>query len=442
MKKLTYGLVQDSAYLKKVDANGEFIRQEKSRYLVNVARDLIRPISPLEKAMFQQGPNSSSKVVSEDEDRGLFAQQRGDASHDNPFYIATMCIIGSLMDTPSARDQLPIEYIVKAVETKNDDWKAAIDRYNQLFDDVSDGSSFKLSAIYHVKGRVAIAYMLTGLQIICDVVKQLFTLTDSGRYIEATEIANSLNRMCIERLDTYRLLNSPEHPEHQDLIERLHNYEARYELCLSESNEWLLVNKYKLKKIVGQADLHHIAVEQGNTQQELRHYEQEAAEPREAQINVAEQDGFVESHQPKHKDAPQPTTHSVIEPADENKVSSSAGDELEQQERELEQQERVVMTEDKPTSPQVSYEHEELDVDSSEAPQAEVLQGAQEATKEHESESGDYESSGETVEQAQKYQTTRKKRVPTRLANQAVAGGSLFKAPKNVGAVPIQVDDI
>lgn len=435
MKKLTYGLVQDSAYLKKVDANGEFIRQEKSRYLVNVARDLIRPISPLERALFQQGPNSSSKVVSEDESRGLFAQQRGDASHDNPFYIATMCIIGSLMDAPSARDQLPLEYIVKAVETKNDDWKAAVDRYNQLFDGMSDGSSFKLSAIYHVKGRVAIAYMLTGLQIICDVVKQLFTLTDSGRYIEATEIANNLNRMCIERLDTYRLLNSPEHPEHQDLIERLRNYEARYELCLSEDNEWLLVNKYKLKKIVGQADLHRVAVEQSNTQQEMRRYEQEAAEPRKAQINVAEQDEFVEPHQPKHEDAPQPITHPVIEPADEDEVSSSAGDEPEQQER-------MVVTEGEPISPQVNPEHEELDVDSSEAPQAETLEGAQEATKEHESESGDHENSDETVEQAQKYQTTRKKRVPTRLANQAVAGGSLFKAPKNVGAVPIQVDDI
>lgn len=432
MKKLTYGLLESNVYIKRVDSQGSFVRSERERFTVNIEKDLVKPMSRFEKAFFQQNKKTSGKVVSADESRELIVRKLGDTVRETPFYIATMCAIGALISLQPLSKGIKLEYIAEAVSTENEHWLKAIDFYNELFIELTEAGAYSKNALVRANGRMALACMLTGLQVVCDLTKQVFEMHEAGRFIEATNIGNQLNKMRVDSMDVYRLLYSPEHPERADLIDAMREHESKYELRLNQDNQWVVTNKHELKYIqvvsTPEPTLNNVSVivedpSPSKTSQAVA-------------TNVAAD--AIES-QDRYKEA----LRQSLEKQEGRRLSDAV---LTENESEVvDGQDEQWIEEDTPEAPDSSGSLERVEEDD-------LTHGAEEVQEdedkpsvpdpETEPEAEEVVENSSNKQQAQEYQTTRKKRVPTSAMAGAVPSGGLFRAPKNKDSVPIDITNL
>ncbi|MGP9668697.1 hypothetical protein [Psychrobacter sp. AOP31-A1-22] len=233
--------------MKQLTKNGEFCHSNNTRYAINIPKDIGRELSEFESACFQIYKRVPVKDALSDAYRHLLISKPKSQNNGRFFYLPTMCAIGAMTGLFSKNEAINVERIVNAVAEKNEFWDAAIKRFNGFFE--TDSDSYLRGASRAAGGRLIIACVMTGLQIVCDLIKESRNLALAGKYIDAAEIDNLLDKMGLLNLHAYLLLLSPDHPECKILSDALDEYENKYELCVDSDEQWVLVSIRDIKKV-------------------------------------------------------------------------------------------------------------------------------------------------------------------------------------------------
>lgn len=226
---------------------GEFCASNKTRYFISIPQDTGRQLTHFELACMQLQKKLPIKKVSSDPHRHLLINKPKLTSNIKSFYLPTMCVIGAMAGLFSKYEAIDVEKIVNAVAEHNEFWRKGIDSFNNLFE--ADSSSYLRASSINTHGRLVAGCCFTGLQIVCDLIKEARNMALAGKHNDAAEITVLLHRMGLVNLHTYQLLLSPKHPEFQNISDAVDDYENKYELCIDNDNKWILVSKREIKKI-------------------------------------------------------------------------------------------------------------------------------------------------------------------------------------------------
>lgn len=226
---------------------GEFCTSNKTRYFISIPQDTGRQLTQFELACMQLQKKLPIKKASSDPHRHLLINKPKLASNIESFYLPTMCVIGAMAGLFSKYEAINVEKIVNAVAEHNEFWRKGVDSFNNLFE--TDSGSYLRAASINTQGKLVAGCCFTGLQIVCDLIKEARNLELAGKHNDAAEITVLLQRMGLVNLHAYQLLLSPEHPEFQNISDAVGDYENKYELCIDNDNKWILVSKREIKKI-------------------------------------------------------------------------------------------------------------------------------------------------------------------------------------------------
>lgn len=248
MSNLTYKLSRDKVCIKQLTENGEFCRKNKTRYTISIPKDLNRPLTQFELVCFQPNKRVLKKDAHNDENRHLLISKPKAVNTQKPFYLATMCVIGAMVSLNPKHEAIDVSKIVKAVSERDEHWQSAISSFNGLFE--TDSDTYYRGSSRSANGKMIAACALTGLQVVCDLIKESRNLVMAGKHLDAVDIDNMLESMGLLNLNAYLLLSSPDHPEQAALSDALDKYENKYELCVDNAGNWILVSGREIKKVV------------------------------------------------------------------------------------------------------------------------------------------------------------------------------------------------
>ena len=233
--------------IKPIDINGDFCAESRLRYAIDLVHEGSEALTDFEMACFQTGKKPPRKVVLSDPHRELIKTKPKSNATSKFFYAATMCVIGSMIALFKKNEAINIEKIVDAVAEHNELWHKGVSSFNNLFADDSD--EYTRVAARTPNGKLIAANALTGLQFVCDLIKESRNLSRAGKHIDAAEIDIFLINMGLANLQAYLLLLSPEHPEFELLSNALDEYDNKYELCVGDNDEWSFTSVKDIKKI-------------------------------------------------------------------------------------------------------------------------------------------------------------------------------------------------
>ena len=231
--------------IKQLNNDGEFCSSNRTRYVISIPQDFVRQPTQFELACLQVNKKSpKEELLGRTNGHLLFNRQN---AVKKPFYIATMCVIGSMANLFSPHEAINVDKIVKAVSERDGFWVEAIEHFNSLFE--TDSNAYLRVSARNPSGKLVAACAMSGLHIVCDLIKESRNLTLAGKYFEAAKIENMLESMGLLNLHAYLLLSSPDHPRYQALSDAMDDYENKYELCVGDNGEWILVSAREIKKI-------------------------------------------------------------------------------------------------------------------------------------------------------------------------------------------------
>lgn len=247
MNTITYGLDKESIALRRLDIDGNFLASQKERYTVNLAQELTPPLNDLESALLQVDRSATRRAASKDKHRSKMVTKFDMVSKGQGVYLASFCVIGSLISRGTKSNLYDLKEIANAVQQHDECWHAAIDSFNKLFVNHDTHSSKK--AVRHTQGRLILSKFLVGLKLVSDVVYESYNLKKKGLLIEATELEQIMADIGIMQTDAYMLLLSPNHPEHKIIVEILDKHESCHELCRGENGKWVMIKKHEIKNV-------------------------------------------------------------------------------------------------------------------------------------------------------------------------------------------------